>query len=147
MMSKLQAAGFTEAQAAALLAVFVEKPVETVENSWPFPNFEESEFRCTCSGRGCDGFPVKPKLQLVEALQKVRTETGRAVVVTSGVRCNLRNSELPGSAANSYHKKGRAADFVVSGITAANTISIIKRLKIPYIELYAIDGSAVHMAI
>ena len=62
------------------------------------------------------------------------------------MRCQLRNSELPGSAANSLHMRGKAADFAVLGVHSSVVLAYIKTL--PNVdEAYAIDDSFVHMGV
>lgn len=110
------------------------------------PNFTREEFRCTCGGRGCNGFPAEPRERLVRNAQAARTHFGRPAVVSSGVRCQLRNSEIPGSAANSLHLTGRAMDFGIPGVSSAQLLAYVKTLPEVH-EAYAIDGSYVHMGI
>ena len=109
-------------------------------------NFTREEFRCTCGGRGCTGFPAEPRERLVRNAQAARTHFGRQAIVSSGVRCKLRNSELHGSAANSLHLSGRAMDFCVEGVSAKELLAYVKTL--PEVdEAYAIDESYVHMGV
>lgn len=108
--------------------------------------FTREEFRCTCGGRGCSGFPAEPVQQLVVNAEQVRRHFGRPARVSSGVRCALRNDELPGSAKNSLHLKGRAMDFAVDGTAAEELLTYVRTL--PGIrEAYAIDGNYVHMGV
>ena len=108
--------------------------------------FDREEFRCTCGGRGCNGFPAEPEEQLVRNAEAVRKHFRKPVIVSSGVRCQLRNSELPGSAANSLHMRGKAMDFCVQGQHSSVTLAYVKTL--PGVdEAYAIDGSYVHMGV
>ena len=109
-------------------------------------HFERSEFKCTCKGRGCKGYPVEPEEKLLRAADKVREHFNAKVIVTSGVRCTLRNSELPGSVPNSRHLSGKAMDFCVSGLSSSSVLPYVQSLpEIRY--AYAIDSSAVHMDI
>lgn len=108
--------------------------------------FRRDEFRCTCGGRGCDGFPAEPRERLVRNAETVRSHFGKAVIVSSGVRCSLRNSELPGSAENSLHLSGRAVDFAVSGVSAQTVLAYVRTLPQVH-EAYAIDESYVHMGV
>ena len=110
------------------------------------PNFTREEFRCTCGGRGCNGFPAEPRERLVRNAQAARNHFGKPAPVSSGVRCKLRNSELPGSAANSLHLTGRAMDFCVQGVSSAKLLAYVKTLPEVH-EAYAIDGSYVHMGV
>ena len=108
--------------------------------------FDREEFRCTCGGRGCDGFPAEPQETLVRNAERIRTHFGCPVMVSSGVRCRLRNGELPGSTVNSLHLQGRAMDFCVRGKGAAPVLEFVKQL--PQVrEAYAIDGSYVHLGV
>lgn len=108
--------------------------------------FDREEFRCTCGGRGCNGFPAEPRERLIRNAEAARIHFGNAADVSSGVRCVLRNGELPGSAANSLHLRGKAVDFRVRGIRAEDLCAYIKQL--PEVdEAYAIDSQYVHMGV
>ena len=108
--------------------------------------FDRSEFKCTCGGRGCNGFPAEPRERLVRNADAARKHFGRPAIVSSGVRCQLRNSELPGSAANSLHLTGRAMDFGIPGVSAATIVNYVRTLPEVH-ECYAIDESHVHMGV
>jgi hypothetical protein len=110
------------------------------------PNFTREEFRCTCGGRGCNGFPAEPRERLVRNAQACRAHFGKAAHVSSGVRCQLRNSELPGSAANSLHLSGRAMDFCIQGVSANKLLAYVKTLP-DVDEAYAINRRYVHMGV
>lgn len=104
--------------------------------------FTRAEFRCPC-GR-CGGFPVEPDENLVRLADKVREHFGAQVMVSSGVRCQVHNDELPGSVKNSYHLRGKAMDFCVRGVPGATLLAYVKTLPIHY--AYQIRGSDyVHM--
>lgn len=104
--------------------------------------FHRDEFRCPCGK--CGGFPVEPDENLVRLADKVREHFGAPVMVSSGVRCQVHNDELPGSAKNSYHVKGKAMDFCVRGISGAELLAYVKTLPVHY--AYQINGSDfVHM--
>lgn len=102
---------------------------------------DESGIACPC-GR-CGGFPVEPDETLVRLADQVREYFGVPVTVSSCVRCQAHNDELPGSAPNSYHVKGKAMDFAVRGKTSAQVLAYVSTLPVHY--AYAIDGSYVHM--
>lgn len=108
--------------------------------------FDRTEFRCSCGGRGCNGFPAEPRERLVRNAELVRKHFGRAAIVSSGVRCQMRNSELSGSAPNSLHLSGRAMDFAVLGVSADALLSYVRTLPQVH-EAYAIDGNYVHMGV
>lgn len=103
--------------------------------------FKRQEFACPCPR--CGGFPVEPEERLVVLAEQVREHFGVPVTISSGVRCQAHNDELPGSAKNSFHVRGRAVDFTVRGKTAAEVLSYVQTLPVHY--AYAIDGSYVHM--
>ena len=104
--------------------------------------FRRSEFRCPCGK--CGGFPVDPDETLVRLADKVREHFGAPVMVSSGVRCQAHNDELPGSAKNSRHLKGKAMDFCVRGVPGATLLAYVKTLPVHY--AYQINGSDfVHM--
>ena len=99
--------------------------------------FTRAEFRCPCGK--CGGFPVEPEETLVRLADQVRDHFGAPVMVSSGVRCQAHNDELPGSAKNSYHVKGKAMDFCVLGVSGAELLAYVKTLPIHY--AYQIKGS------
>ena len=104
--------------------------------------FTRSEFRCPCGK--CGGFPVEPDETLVRLADQVREHFGAPIIVSSGVRCQAHNDELPGSAKNSYHVKGKAMDFCVLGVPGATLLAYVKQLPVHY--AYQINGSDfVHM--
>lgn len=76
------------------------------------PHFSRAEFRCKCLQ--CDFDTVDA--QLLEVLESVRQFYALPVIITSGCRCAAHNAAVGGSA-NSQHLLGRAADFVVKGIS------------------------------
>lgn len=108
--------------------------------------FRREEFRCTCGGRGCSGFPAEPAERLIRNAESARVHFGAVADVSSGVRCALRNSELPGSAGNSLHLRGKAMDFRVRGIPAETLCAFVKQLP-DVDEAYAIDSQFVHMGV
>lgn len=139
MYNKLVSAGFTEAQADTLIECFG----ETVKFA---KHFEKSEFACKCGGVHCNGFPAEPDKRLVALLDDIRDASNTPCIISSGVRCERHNAAV-GGVANSYHKKGRAADFCLSGKNAAETIAYCRKFTGRFIELYAIDESYVHIAV
>lgn len=103
------------------------------------------EWACPCTR--CGGFPAEPEESLVRILDELREHFGKPVIISSGVRCKAHNAELPGSVYNSRHLSGKAADFCVQGLTAANVKVYCDRLvsqgKLRY--CYCIDGSFLHI--
>ena len=104
--------------------------------------FQRSEFRCPCGK--CGGFPAEPDKRLVRLADKVRAHFDAPATVSSGVRCQAHNDELPGSAKNSYHITGKAMDFCVRGVPGAKLLAYVNTLPVHY--AYQINGSDfVHM--
>lgn len=138
---------FTQETGKRLLEVISSGKDTEEKNFWEeIRYFRREEFRCTCGGRGCDGFPAEPRERLVRNAESAREQFGRAAIVSSGVRCDLRNGELPGSAANSLHLSGRAMDFAVTGVSAKELLAYVRTLPQVH-EAYAIDASFVHMGV
>ena len=117
--------------------------VDTVPGFWKdIRYFTRAEFRCPC-GR-CGGFPVEPDETMVRLADQVREHFGAPVIVSSGVRCQAHNDELPGSVKNSYHLRGKAMDFCVRGVPGATLLAYVKTLPVHY--AYQIGNSDfVHM--
>ena len=60
-------------------------------------NFSRYEVRCSC---GCDASSISPVL--IEKLQHVREIIGKPMTITSGVRCEVFNTEIKGSLVSSH---------------------------------------------
>lgn len=72
-------------------------------------DFSIREFACHCCGA------TTLITRLVEALQRLRDDLGRPILVLSGYRCPVHNAEV-GGAKDSQHMKGQAADIRVAGM-------------------------------
>lgn len=79
--------------------------------------FTREEFRCPCGK--CGDFPVEPEEKMVRTVDAIRAKLGKPITISSGVRCQAHNDELPGSAKNSNHLKGLAADLHCNTATPA----------------------------
>lgn len=91
-------------------------------------NFRVDEFACN------DGSDViKIDEELVKLLQAIRTHFGRAVVLNSGYRTPSYNARI-GGAIGSFHTKGKAADFNVSGWSPQNVRKEIESGKIKGVD-------------
>lgn len=75
------------------------------------PHFSITEFKCHCGGKYCTGYPAKLSVSLLKNLEEVRAHFGTPVKITSGIRCKKWNSLQVGSAAQSRHISGKAADI------------------------------------
>lgn len=74
------------------------------------PHFLRSEFACPCCGR------ANVVSRLVVALELLCEIAGRAVRITSGVRCPRHNRKVGGQP-RSQHLEGIAADIVIEGLS------------------------------
>lgn len=87
-------------------------------------NFKVDEFACN------DGSDVvKVDSELVKLLQALRDHFKRAIVLNSGYRTPSYNARI-GGATGSFHTKGMAADFNVSGWSPKNVRKEIESGKI-----------------
>lgn len=103
------------------------------------PNFKLEEFRCKCQGQFCNGFPHKPKKDMVRIAQKIRTHFGAEAIVVSGLRCQVWNKRQGGEA-NSQHMYGEACDIRVKGVSGDRLLAYVKTL--PGVRYtYLIPGS------
>jgi len=69
-------------------------------------DFSKKEFECKC---GCG--KVFVDINLIQALQTVRSQYGKQIKITSGYRCKKHNI-TEGGKPNSAHLKGMAADIL-----------------------------------
>lgn len=111
--------------------------------TWRFPNFTREEFACGC---GCGFDEIDPLI--VSALQRLRDEVQRPVIVNSGCRCRSHNAAVKGSK-TSQHLRGKAADIKIDGMAPIQIIDVIRRLYLDgeiYVGyVYAINGRSVHV--
>lgn len=91
-------------------------------------HFKLEDFSCR------DGTPypwpwIEERLRpLCNALEIVRTITGRPMIITSGYRTEGYNRKV-GGATKSRHKEGLAADFKLEGITPRKLFPILDRFQ------------------
>lgn len=88
---------------------------------------DELGIRCPCPR--CGGFPVEPDERLMRTADKIREHFGMAMLPSSTVRCQAHNDELPGSAKNSRHVRGKAMDFAIPGVPVAAVIAYTRQLQ------------------
>ena len=97
------------------------------------PNFNISEFRCTCNDSACDCTWHDAKLSAY--LQAVRDHFGKPVHITSGYRCPAHNEAI-GGAAKSRHTRGEAADFYVQDVSPADVAAYCESIGVLGIGCY-----------
>lgn len=109
--------------------------------------WSRDEFRCRCGNYHtpyCNGFPVEPDQTLVELVDDIRHDFGRPAHPSSGIRCEQHNADQPNSAPNSRHKRGKALDFFIEGVSGA---ALLARAQADPRTNYAyiISGQYVHV--
>ena len=114
-------------------------------------HFAKSEFKCTCGGKYCNGYPAGNTSQkLLNILENLRAYYGKSITITSGQRCKTRNAQV-GGASGSAHTKGKAADIYIPGVTTtADGRNAVVKLAYKYGAAYSYAntaqmGNAVHI--
>ena len=79
---------------------------------WRWPNFTIAELACRCSGRFCDSAYWHDPV-FMDALQELREQIGKPIVIHSAHRCPQWNAAV-GGAPLSQHKR-LAVDISVAG--------------------------------
>jgi len=82
----------------------------------------------------------------VDILQPIRDIIGLPVSVTSGYR-PLELNQLIGGSTTSAHMDGRAADFIINGLTPLEAAEHIKAAALPYDQVIHEFGQWVHVGI
>lgn len=98
------------------------------------PNFAKAEFACDCAGY-CDGWPAQMDSELITRLQALRDRSGGPLIITSGVRCERRNTEV-GGVPYSYHLRGRAADLYSPDVRPGDLLVMARDLGLNVIPYY-----------
>jgi zinc D-Ala-D-Ala carboxypeptidase len=102
-------------------------------------HFSKAELACHC----CGELKVEPRL--IDALEKLRSLAGKAVVVHDGYRCPAHNQEV-GGVSNSEHTQGVAADVEVPGLSLQQMYELA--LQVPEFAqggIGAYDGGFLHV--
>ncbi len=81
-------------------------------------HFSENEMKCKGSG-DCKMVP-----EFMEALESIRVELDKPLIVSSGYRCPEYNDEVSSSGLTGPHTTGRAVDVVVNGGDALKVVEL-----------------------
>lgn len=81
----------------------------------------------------------------VDVLEPLRGKTS-SITITSGYR-PLWLNRLVGSADNSQHVQGLAADFVIANLSPLETCLLIQKLELPFDQLIHEFGEWVHVSV
>lgn len=79
--------------------------------------FKPSEFKCKCGGKYCTGYPAVVSPQLIKNLVYLRKDSDSPMTIMSGLRCKTWNAMQSGSASQSRHMSGLAADIFSAALT------------------------------
>ena len=97
-----------------------------------FKNFKESEFKCTCKGKYCDGYngrKAKCYMKLIMFAQYIRNYYDKPISISSGVRCKKRNKQV-GGVSNSKHIVFKAMDFKVGNLKSSEISKVVKNMPL-----------------
>ncbi len=104
-----------------------------------YPNFSESEFKCSHTGKA----PMHP--DFMERLQKLRTAYDKPMKITSGYRDKTHPIEAK-KAAPGAHASGRAADVSIRGADAVELLKLALELGFTGIGVQQKgDGRFIHL--
>jgi hypothetical protein len=109
-------------------------------------NFDTREF-FSANDRGQTFKARAPKPELLDTLEMIRKAVGKPVNIESGIRSVEHNRSLPGSAPDSAHLTGEAADIWVEGHSNFDLGRIIRQVLynngwLPYLRYtYLIAGT------
>lgn len=103
------------------------KPPDKASGWEDLKYISREEFRCTCRGRYCNGFPVEPSLATAKIDEAIREHFGKPLTITSGIRCARRNAEV-GGVSNSQHVQGTASDISVAGVSPSQVAAYAETL-------------------
>jgi zinc D-Ala-D-Ala carboxypeptidase len=101
-------------------------------------NFTLDEFVVTSTG--VENVPGKKEIEnlrllVTNILQPIRDHVQKAIHINSGFRSAAVNAVVPGSAKNSQHMTGQAADIHIDGMTSQEIIDTVHALKLPYDQI------------
>jgi|TARA_R110000744_G_C19256679_1_gene550895 zinc D-Ala-D-Ala carboxypeptidase len=108
----------------------------------PWKNFTKDEFACRC---GCGSNQIRD--EIIDAVQKIRTEVGYPLVVSSGYRCSEhpveKSKTKPGTGT---HCRGVAADLAVSHQQAKEVLVVALQMDVGGVGVHQKgDGRFIHI--
>lgn len=86
-------------------------------------------------------------LVVVAALNKIQHELGQELIVNSGYRCPELNKLIPGSASDSAHCLGYAADFHASGVSVIYLCRFVQSQIKPFDQIIYEYDSWCHLSL
>ena len=99
-------------------------PVKKADSWEDILYFKKSEFKCTCGGKYCNGYPAEIDMDMVKIVDEIRKRIGKPLNVNSGLRCKQHNTNCGGAKA-SNHMAGNACDLgKPSGVTVDERAAI-----------------------
>jgi zinc D-Ala-D-Ala carboxypeptidase len=108
--------------------------------------FSQTAARLGISNAPC-GITVNNLTRLCRLLEEVRLVVARPIAISSGYSSQALNNSIEGSAKNSQHTYGCAADFTVKGLTVDEVISAILLSNIEYDQLIHEYSRWVHISV
>lgn len=112
---------------------------------WKWKNFTPKEVSCKHCGEIWDGGSTTPPkwfVDAMDALQRLRNQWGKPIVINSGHRCKVHNKEV-GGVSNSQHYTHIAFDCRCPAENQWNFAWIAKNAGFKYTQLYQ-DRGFVH---
>jgi hypothetical protein len=103
------------------------------------PHFSKAEFACRCCGE------LKIKMRLIDALEKLRSLAGKAILIHDGYRCSSHNQQV-GGVTDSEHTQGMAADVEIPGLSLQEMYELA--LQVPEFAHGGVgvyDGGFIHV--
>ena len=98
--------------------IFYKNWQEVPSEEWPWPNFTPFEMRCRGTGR------LVVVSTFMDRLQRLRSELGKPLVVSSGYRDPEYNDEVSSTGLDGPHTTGRAVDLLVYSETAYHVVGL-----------------------
>jgi len=86
-------------------------------------NFNSNEFDCQCNYPDCTFTLVS--IEHLNMLQKMRSEVGFTINISSGFRCQRHNADI-GGADRSQHVRGTATDIQVPHVKASAVADVFE---------------------